>query len=803
MGQSLTLVREGNHFGDVAKARSVGSDVSQPALCYGKPKPPDSPPSVDFLTVNPIAVLGQPITLNGSTDGGTTHICSADCKCWDERPLATFTAVRVTQDDGTTSDATSVGGAWSSWSAPVVFTVLGLHTATATGTSDRGQFVSSVLAIDVVAPPPVVVGPRFNRQVTCDSDPNNDRSESDLVVNPLDPLNLLGASKRFTDPAHYAFSLATYATFDGGQTWTESSLVLPTIAGQTVVGLSDPTLCFDDVGNAYLLGLVMGAPLPSFLGMAVYMSSDGGRNWGLPNRIFGGGDKQAMAADTSRTSPHKGRIYAAWDGSSGGIAGVLFARSIDHGTSWTGGFGTTVGNPTIIPGGLFSSISIASDGTVWVFALTIDTGGAIVYVTSTDGGDTFSAVQPAAVGIRWAWSLPNHPFRAETIPSSCANRGQVVVAWADGRDGDVHVYYRRTDTSGQWLGSPSGDLITAQSPSEPGQGDFMPQMACTPNGEIACCFYEYGVKATGGPPLISVEVVVSTDGASSFPHRATVTDRPWDPTVDIVTDTSGDHFIGDYFGFTASQLGLFPFWTDTRTNVQEIFTSRLAIRPADVFIRDSTGDTGSVPSPGDHSQSPDLIVCKSSTLPTSWTSDPLVHDGKTDFFVYGRATNLGPNAARNVRLAVSVGDFPGVLGMPGGEFRYPQDWYPGDWNSPDLNVNHRFLGESAPVDIPTAGGTVTLGPVRWSAEFIPAKGTHDPRVLAEVRTDNDDSAGGVEGSPLQVGTPCNPGSFFWGVNDASQLNPAWAGCGCLGIMMLLLGLTFLAGVVLESVLQTF
>ncbi|HEV2033861.1 MAG TPA: sialidase family protein [Candidatus Dormibacteraeota bacterium] len=181
----------------------------------------------------------------------------------------------------------------------------------------------------------VLIGPRCNRQVTCDSDPNNDRSESELVVNPLDPYNLVGASKRFTDPADYLFSLAPYATFDGGQTWTESSLTLPSIPGKTVAGTSDPTVCFDDLGTAYLLGLIWGGPPLAFLGMVMYMSSDGGRTWGLPNVIDQGpDDKQAMAADLSPTSPYRGHVYAAWDliTSPGGI---VFARSTNHGATWT------------------------------------------------------------------------------------------------------------------------------------------------------------------------------------------------------------------------------------------------------------------------------------------------------------------------------------------------------------------------------------------------------------------------------------------------------------------------------------
>ena len=65
--------------------------------------------------------------------------------------------------------------------------------------------------------PPVIIGPRCNRRVTCDASPNNARSESFIAVNPLDPYNMVASSKRFTDPAHYGFSLAAYTTFDGGE----------------------------------------------------------------------------------------------------------------------------------------------------------------------------------------------------------------------------------------------------------------------------------------------------------------------------------------------------------------------------------------------------------------------------------------------------------------------------------------------------------------------------------------------------------------------------------------------------------
>jgi hypothetical protein len=68
-----------------------------------------------------------------------------------------------------------------------------------------------------------VILQRCNRRVTCSPDPHNDRSESAVVVNPLDSYNIVGASKKFTDPHTYAFSLAAYASFDGGQSWTEAA----------------------------------------------------------------------------------------------------------------------------------------------------------------------------------------------------------------------------------------------------------------------------------------------------------------------------------------------------------------------------------------------------------------------------------------------------------------------------------------------------------------------------------------------------------------------------------------------------
>lgn len=180
-------------------------------------------------------------------------------------------------------------------------------------------------------------------------------------------------------------------------------------------------------------------------------------------------------------------------------------------------------------------------------------------------------------------SLPGGHFRVGTLASACVGRADtVVVAWPDYRDGVSRVYYRHSADGGTtWTGPGSGQpLLTGGVVSEPTLHDFMPQLASMPNGDIGCAFYEFGPTPTEN--LINVVMAVSTDDdATSFPNRVTVTDTAWNPAVDapLSHGRPTTTFIGDYFGLAASALGFFPFWTDTRTGIQEIFTARVSINP--------------------------------------------------------------------------------------------------------------------------------------------------------------------------------------------------------------------------------
>lgn len=430
-----------------------------------------------------------------------------------------------------------------------------------------------------------------NTQVTHDSDFNNARSESSLVVNPNNPAQIVAASKKFNNIHTYDFTLATEYSTDGGHTWNDSAaLAMP---GFTV--MTDPTMAWDDSGNVFLVGLA-GTNPPSWttIGMVVYKSSDGGKTWSQSKAIHqsAADDKQWAAGDANPTSPHHGNVYAVWDDA----GGIDFARTKDHGVTWIGPGGgvTPAGGVVISDGSVYPEIDVGDDGSIYVASIA---GSSIRLHVSTDGGDTFTAKPdpasgitplPAALSYIDGWAvLPGGNFRVITDPTACAFGNIVTVAWTDHRDGVSRIYYARsTDGGNSWVTGPSGQpLLSAPFPLN--FEHFHPQIVTDPNGVIGCAFYEFGPKPTAS--LIDVIMAQSFDGGASFNHF-TVTDQPWNPTVDAPWSHGDSNvtFIGDYFGLDSSAQGFYPLWTDTRTGIQELFTAIVPERRCEIIVNRST-----------------------------------------------------------------------------------------------------------------------------------------------------------------------------------------------------------------------
>jgi hypothetical protein len=402
-----------------------------------------------------------------------------------------------------------------------------------------------------------------NTQVTFDTSLDNARSESSLSINPNNPLQIVGASKKFKNIKTYDFTLATAFSTDGGVSWKPSAALalLP-----TWTGVSDPSVTWDDSGNVYLAALPFNNPPGGVrIGMAIYKSTDGGQTWSAPNQIHTSSldDKQWTAGDSNKGSPFRGRVYAVWDGP----GGLCFARTLDHGATWIG-TGALPAGSSIASSSFSPEVNVAADGTVFVI---FQVGNEIKMVRSTDGGNSFRATASPAkdIGAFGITTFPGGKFRVLTIPTACVLGSTIIVAWADNREGPSRIFYAISNNAGSSWTTPSGQPLLKDLPAN--MFHFHPQIVFRPDGTLGCAFYEFGPKPV--TPKIDTRMAVSSDKGVTFKQLTTVTDQPWDPGIDAPL-AHGDPnltFIGEYFGFDANKDSFFPLWTDTRTGIQELW----------------------------------------------------------------------------------------------------------------------------------------------------------------------------------------------------------------------------------------
>jgi hypothetical protein len=421
-----------------------------------------------------------------------------------------------------------------------------------------------------------------NVQVTYDTSTSNARSECSMAINPNNPNQMVAASKKFANIQTYDFTLATEYSTDGGQTWHASpALALP--EGATV--MTDPTLAWDDSNNVFLVGLTgSNPPTWNTIGIVIYKSSDGGATWSAPNPIHNSAadDKQWAAGDTNAKSPFRGHVYTVWDNNA-----IAFARTTDHGATWTGTSGAAAGVQIASGATVYPEITVSDNGTVYV--VSTDAESLVAMLVSTDGGASFQSAPDPATGIitleaalptvdGWA-ELPGGTFRVISDPTVAAYGDIVLVAWSDYREGAARIYYVRSVDGGHTWSTPSGQrLDTATVPSD--FHHIMPQMVVDQLGVFGCVYYEFGPKPK--KMLIDVVLSLSADQGLTF-GRDVLTTQPWDPAIDAPWAHGDSHvtFIGDYMGLDASSQGFQPLWTDTRTGIQELFTTTV---PADLGL---------------------------------------------------------------------------------------------------------------------------------------------------------------------------------------------------------------------------
>jgi hypothetical protein len=357
-------------------------------------------------------------------------------------------------------------------------------------------------------------------------------SESDLRVDPTNPLHLIGSSKWAVSAEGYNHELGFYESRDGGKTWPVQGHI-PGYEGWT--DNTDPIGAFDSSGNYYSL----------ILPYEFYYNSDGSHNFQTnqnkePNpsvpaeaitvaiRPHGATaaddwstnrqgamdvvaaypakgrepDKQWITIDINPSSPHFNRIYAMWtvfDGISA-VPWVSFADAHPNGThtAWSAPQKLpTAGNNS--QGDTYLLPHVDGNGNVYTTLTNFEakqgfccTG--ILLDRSTDGGVTWQSVSLVISDvIAPPLEYPNTNFRdgiEDTFavgPGRLAN-GQypLYVSWEDHSTGFGNLILSASYDGGSTWSAP----IQVNDNFNPNIDAVQPNLTAAADGTVVLAFYD-------------------------------------------------------------------------------------------------------------------------------------------------------------------------------------------------------------------------------------------------------------------------------------------------------------------------
>jgi hypothetical protein len=276
--------------------------------------------------------------------------------------------------------------------------------------------------------------------VRCGSDASTEEAEGDdgrnwhqnepaAAINPSDPQVIVAGANDNCGVVTFGDGwMGFYVSTDGGATWVNSlnpgypsdtsaeGQASPIFGRAGAAG--DPIMDWDNENRLFYGGISFNRTIPNPSGRVIPQNGDViVSTWkrdssaplgmdhlrtvvvgqGTPSQLGRFNDKPSLRVDDWANSPHEGNVYISWTLFPGfGNDQILFARSTDHGATFSRPM--KISKRIAVAQG--SDIAVAPDGTVYVFWRQFDVfvpgiDNAIVFVKSTDGGQTFSNPQVA------------------------------------------------------------------------------------------------------------------------------------------------------------------------------------------------------------------------------------------------------------------------------------------------------------------------------------------------------------------------------------------------------------------------
>jgi BNR/Asp-box repeat len=398
--------------------------------------------------------------------------------------------------------------------------------------------------------------------------------EPSVAVNPRHPRQLLVACQAAATARDYRYGprpafIATYFSFDGGETWHNGARPQPPV-GQAPPS-DDVTVAFDPHGRGYLLAS-RASNTPGGRVIFVYRTDDGGRSFSAPVTLSARqySDHPGIAAGAGQTSSQR-NVYVIWAAqASDGSPALAFTRSTDGAQTFQSARhiltdsrpsdGSAGGKLVTSAHGLVCAVC-----NVAVQQSSGDTIGRVMAVCSTDFGQSFAA----------AVELGTEALDIG-LPGDVKAKSDSAVAAAPHGDA-LYVGY----TTHQPGTTPSDIVVTASHDkgrtwSQPvkttpadGVTYFQPNLAVDEAGRLAISAF----ALDGG--RVDEVLLVSTPGQLSFSQPLRVTTTAFDPRRGSIgsSQKEGAWWIGDYQGITAGAGAFHLVWSDTRTGNLDLFAA--------------------------------------------------------------------------------------------------------------------------------------------------------------------------------------------------------------------------------------
>jgi len=358
-----------------------------------------------------------------------------------------------------------------------------------------------------------------------------DHSESDIRVDPTNPLHLIGSSKWIVSAEGYNHQLGFYESFDGGKTWPVQGHV-PGYEGWT--DDTDPVGAFDGYGNYYEISLpyqffykrdgshnyTVGTsqePNPVQAAEVISVSvrphgATAANQWiitanGKPDIIASYDavgnepDKEWITIDTNPASPHYNRIYAMWVDFHfvTPVPYVSYADANANGTHTAWSTPQALPVPPHSPQGMTYLLPhVTPDGDVYTTLTNFNPKQGyccsnIAIDESTNGGQSWSTIampvngiQPPPLtyanttfrdGIENSFTVGNHPAPNGAYP--------LYVAYEDYSAGVVNVLLTASYDGGKTWTTPIQVNDNASAADE-----FQPNLTVASDGTVSVNFYD-------------------------------------------------------------------------------------------------------------------------------------------------------------------------------------------------------------------------------------------------------------------------------------------------------------------------